>query len=170
MPTRFLLAALLIVLTAPSLLGAEQADADLARSAADVLRRCPHYTIFDHVAINVVDGAVTLSGDVTSAAKRTAVAGELERLAGVKRVINSIEVLPASPADADLRQRAARAIYSHPAFWHYAAMPSPPVHIVVRNGQIRLAGTVASDVERALAQSAVAATGATGVRNDLVVR
>jgi osmotically-inducible protein OsmY len=170
MRTRFLRTALLIVLAGSALLRAGQADADLARSATDILRRCSHYTIFDDVTINVAGGVVTLTGEVTSSAKRAGVAAEVGRLAGVKQLVNSIEVLPASASDADLRQRAAHAIYSHSAFWRYASMPSPPIHIVVRDGQIRLAGAVASEMERALAQNAVAATGASSVRNDLVVR
>ena len=170
MRTRSLRAALLIVFAVPVFLHARQGDLELTRSALDTLRRCPHYTIFDDVTITVADRTATLSGEVTSPAKRTAVATEIGRIAGLRHVINAIEVLPASASDAELRQRAAHAIYSQTAFWRYASMPSPPIHIIVRDGRVRLTGWVASDVERALAQNAVAGSGATSVRNDLVVK
>ena len=67
-------------------------------------------------------------------------------------VQNKIQVLPVY-----LRRRAAlriaRAIYGNPAFWHYANMAQPPIHIVVKNGHVTLAGVVNSNVERALARS-----------------
>jgi hyperosmotically inducible protein len=157
----------LIVCAAPLSLLGQQSDAELTRSVNDALRRCPHYTIFDDVTVSVAAGEVTLSGEMTSSTKRGALAAEIGRLTGVRRVITAIDVLPSSAGDVDLRQRAAHAIYSHAAFWQYASMPSPPIHIIVRNGHVRLTGTVASEVERALAQNAVAAAGAASVKNEL---
>lgn len=167
MRTRSLLAALLIAFAAPSLLRADQRDHDLARTVTDAVRKCPHYTIFDDVAVAVSDGTVTLSGEVTTPAKRAGIAADVRRIGGVRTVVDAIAVLPDSSRDADLRRRAAHAIYSHTAFWRYAAMPSPPIHIIVRDGHIRLTGTVSTDVERALAQSLAAETGAFTVKNQL---
>ena len=82
-------------------------------------------------------------------------------------VQNKIEVLPVSFFDDELRFRIARAIYGNPAFWHYAAMANPPIHIVVENGHVTLTGVVNSNVERALARSLATGFGAFSVNNEL---
>ena len=169
MRTRSLLAAVMLA-AAPALLHGSQSDVDLTRGVRAALERCSHYTVFDDVAIDVSNGVVTLAGEVTSTAKRAGIAADVRRVAGVRRVVDDLAVLPASPGDADLRRRAAHALYSHPAFWRYAAMPSPPIHIVVRDGGIRLTGAVQTTVERALAASIVSGTGARTVTNALTVR
>jgi hyperosmotically inducible protein len=69
--------------------------------------------------------------------------------------------------DDELRYRVARAIYGSSAFWHYASMANPPIHIVVENGRVRLTGVVASDVERMLARSLATSFNAFSVTNDL---
>ena len=52
--------------------------------------------------------------------------------------------------DDELRHRVARAIYGDPAFWRYAAMANPPIHIVVEHGRVTLTGVVPTDVDRLL--------------------
>ena len=41
-----------------------------------------------------------------------------------------------------------------PRFWSYAAMSSPPIHIIVERGHVTLSGTVSSNVERTMARIA----------------
>jgi len=82
-------------------------------------------------------------------------------------VQNKIQVAPVSIFDDELRFRIARAIYGNPAFWHYANMAQPPIHIVVKNGHVTLAGVVNSNVERALARSLATGLGAFDVNNTL---
>jgi hyperosmotically inducible protein len=91
----------------------------------------------------------------------------VSRLEGVRDVRNQIAVLPASPFDDELRYRAARAIYSNPAFWSYASMPKPPIHIIVEHGRVTLRGVVASEVERALARSLATGIGEVSVTSEL---
>ena len=76
-------------------------------------------------------------------------------------------MLPVPPFDDELRYRIARAIYSNAAFWHYASMAYPPIHIVVESGKVTLAGVVNSNVERMLARSLATTFGAFSVKNDL---
>ena len=47
-------------------------------------------------------------------------------------------MLPVSQFDDELRFRIARAIYGNSAFWNYAAMANPPIHIVVNRGRVTL--------------------------------
>jgi hyperosmotically inducible protein len=89
------------------------------------------------------------------------------KVQGVSSVNNQLTVLPVSPYDDELRYRIARAIYGNSAFWHYAAMANPPIHIVVQNGRVTLTGVVQSNVERMLARSLATTFGAFSVRNDL---
>ena len=75
-------------------------------------------------------------------------------------------MLPVSPYDDELRSRIARAIYGNTAFWNYAAMPNPPIHIVVQNGHVTLTGVVQNNVDRMLARSLATTFGAFTVKND----
>ena len=46
-------------------------------------------------------------------------------------------------------------------------MPNPPIHIVVENGRVTLAGVVQNNVERMLARSLATTFGAFSVKNEL---
>jgi hyperosmotically inducible protein len=112
---------------------------------------------------------VRLTGRVTTPPKREDIAKRVSKVDGVRSLTNDIGVLPLSPLDDDLRKRVARAIYNHPSFWHYAQMASPPIHIVVENGRITLAGRVSSETERMLALSLAQVNGSLGVVSRLLL-
>jgi hyperosmotically inducible protein len=126
-----------------------------------------NFTVFDDISAAVEDGIVTLTGQVTMPYKKEDIARRVSRVAGVNVVQNKIQVAPVSIFDDELRFRIARAIYGNPAFWHYANMAQPPIHIVVKNGHVTLAGVVNSNVERALARSLATGLGAFDVNNTL---
>ena len=141
--------------------------------AADVIRTVngySRYTVFDDVRVRVEGGAVTLEGKVTMAAKKADIAKLVKDVDGVKSVRNDIGVLPASESDDDLRHRVARAIYGNAAFWQYAAMPNPPIHIVVESGRVTLTGIVRSDAEKALARSLATGHGQASLQCDIAVK
>jgi hyperosmotically inducible protein len=73
---------------------------------------------------------------------------------GVKEVENNLEVLPLSPFDSAVRRQIAMAIYGNPIFSRYAIQALPPIHIVVKNGNVTLVGYVHDEVEKAMAYSA----------------
>ena len=123
--------------------------------------------MLDDISASVEDGVVTLTGHVTMPYKKEDLARRVSRVAGVNVVENKIQVLPVSIFDDQLRFRIARAIYGNPAFWHYANMAQPPIHIVVKNGHVTLSGVVNSNVERALARSLATGFGAFDVTNAL---
>ena len=131
------------------------------------VQRYVYFTIFDDVSASIDQGVVTLKGKVTMPFKADDIAKRVEKVEGVTRVDNQIEVLPVSIYDDELRYDIARAIYGNPSFWQYAAMANPPIHIIVERGRVRLTGVVNSNVERMLARSIATSFGAFDVANDL---
>ena len=157
----------LAVLLSVPLAAVQARDAAVTVMVVASLQGYTGLTIFDDVSVKVVDHIVTLTGKVTMPFKRDEIERRLARIDGVYRVINNIDVLPASTTDAGLRTRVAQAIYSHPAFWQYAAMANPPIHIVVERGRVTLTGCVNNQLERSLAFALAQVPGAMNVANQL---
>jgi hyperosmotically inducible protein len=88
-------------------------------------------------------------------------------VAGVREIQNRIDVLPVSQMDDELRFRISRSIYGNSAFWNYAAMVNPPIHVIVEHGRVTLEGVVNSNVDRMLARSLASSFGAFSVTNEL---
>ena len=145
----------------------ERKSLQVLNDVTQQVRQYTRFTIFDDVNVAIDGGLVRLTGKVTAPFKRDDIAARVARVAGVQQVQNDLAVLPVSPFDDDLRYRVARAIYSNPAFWHYAAMAYPPIHIVVENGRVTLTGVVNTNVERMLARSLATTFGAFSVKNEL---
>jgi osmotically-inducible protein OsmY len=142
-------------------------DERLVEAIAATVQHDVNFSIFDDVNASVIDRAVTLTGRVTMPFKRDDIGKRVAKIDGVRSVVNDIQVLPVSGRDAELRVRIARAIYSHPAFWHDAAMVNPPIHIVVEHAHVTLTGCVNSQVERMLAYALAQVDGALDVKNAL---
>jgi hyperosmotically inducible protein len=142
-------------------------DGDLAERIAAAVRDYPRFGMFYDISIRVDNRAVTLSGRVTSPNKKIEIERAVSKVDGIRTLTNEIGVLPVSTYDSELRDRLARAIYGHPSFRHYAAMPNPPIHIVVENGRVTLTGAVDNQVERMLAFSLAQVPGVFSVKNDL---
>ncbi len=145
----------------------DRAKSDIFKDVSAQVNRYVHFTVFDNIAAEIEGGTVTLYGRVTMPYKKDDIARRIARVDGVREIQNRIEVLPVSFFDDELRFRIARAIYGNPAFWHYANMANPPIHIVVERGHVTLTGVVNSNVERALARSLATGFGAFSVTNDL---
>lgn len=156
-----------VLTAAPAASAQDRRDELAADEISRSLNTHPQLTIFDHVTGQVENGVVTLTGKVTAEYKKHEVARVASRVEGVREVRNGIAILPASPFDDELRYRAARAIYGHSAFWSYASMARPPIHIIVENGRLTLTGVVATEVERALARSLATGIGELSVSNEL---
>ena len=106
------------------------------------------YGIFDNVELAAHNGALTVRGQVTQPFKKTDMGRILERVKGVAALQNNLEVLPLSNFDDRLRLQVARAIYGDPYFLHYANQALPPIHIVVKNGNVTLEGVVANSMDK----------------------
>ena len=110
---------------------------------------------------------MTLIGKVTTLGKKEEIGKRIAAIDGVTAVRNEIDVLAASPSDDELRRRVARAIYGNAAFWRYAAMPTPPIRILVEQGRVTLTGVVGSDSDRMLARSLATGLGETSLSCEL---
>jgi hyperosmotically inducible periplasmic protein len=131
------------------------------------VRQYPRFTIFDDVNVRMDNGVAVLTGSVTMGFKRDDIGRVVSSVPGVTSVDNQLKVLPTSPFDDELRHRIARAIYGNANFWNYAAMPNPPIHIIVTNGHVTLTGVVQNNVDRMLARSLATTFGAFDVKNEL---
>jgi hyperosmotically inducible periplasmic protein len=134
----------------------------------------PYYGVFDNLAYKVdADGTVTLLGQVSpvrgpvlkSDAERA-----VKRIEGVEKVVNNLEVLPLSPNDDHIRRAAYRAIYGNSVLSQYQLRAVPPIHIIVKNGNITLEGAVARQMDKNIAGiQANGVSGAFSVTNNLIV-
>lgn len=123
----------------------------------------PYYGVFDNLAFRVEDGGETvrLMGQVVRPTLKSDAGNVVRRVEGVERVINEIEVLPLSFNDDRIRLATYRAIYGYPGLDRYALQPVPPIHIIVRNGDVTLEGVVANEMDYNLAY--MRANGVSGV-------
>lgn len=128
----------------------------------------PYYGVFDNLSFRVDGSAVTLMGEVTRPTLKSDAENVVKDIEGVERVINNIEVLPLSPNDDNLRLATYRAVYGHPALNRYALQAVPPIHIIVRNGNVTLEGVVANEGDKNIANiQATGVPGVFGVTNNL---
>ena len=145
----------------------DRKDLQLFNDIAASVNHYTQFTIFDDVNVEVKDGIVTLSGNVTMPYKRNDIHERVANVSGVQQVRNNLKVLPVSTSDDQLRYRIARAIYDNPHFWNYAIGPNPPIHIVVAYGHVTLTGVVNNDTDRVIARSLAYQFPAMSVKNDL---
>jgi hyperosmotically inducible protein len=119
----------------------------------------------------VQGGTVTLLGAVTRPTLKSDAENVTKRVEGVTQVNNQIEVLPLSPMDTQIRHAEARAIYGDPSIGdRYGDQALPPIHIIVKNGNVTLEGVVASTFDKNVIN--VRANGVPNVfhvQNDLMV-
>lgn len=130
----------------------------------------PYYSLFDHFEFKVEGSKVTLMGSVTRPTLKSGAEKVVKRIETVTEVDNQIEVLPVSPNDDRIRTATYRAIYYHPMFNRYAMQAVPPIHIIVKNGDVTLEGAVATQAEKQVAgQQANGVNGVFSVTNNLQV-
>ena len=121
----------------------------------------PYFDVFDNIAFKVDGDDVTLFGQVTRPTLKTDVERVVKTVEGVEKVDNQIEVLPVSPNDDRVRVAVYRAIYGQTGLDRYALQAVPPIHIIVKNGNVNLEGVVASQGDKDMA--GIRANGVPGV-------
>lgn len=142
----------------------------IARQIRHELVMLPYYGVFDELGFRVEGGTVTLTGAVARPTLKSSAEQVVKDIEGVERVVNQIEVLPLSPNDDRIRIDTYRAIYGRAPLDRYAMQAVPPIHIIVKNGNVRLVGVVSSDSDRNLANmQARSVQGAFSVENQLSV-
>jgi hyperosmotically inducible protein len=121
----------------------------------------PFYSVFDNLEYQVNGETVTLVGQVARASLKNDAAEAIKRIEGVESVQNQIEILPLSPNDDLIRRAEFLAIYSRAPLQRYALGAVPPIHIIVKNGNVTLEGAVATKMDKTVA--VIAAKGVPGV-------
>jgi hyperosmotically inducible periplasmic protein len=120
----------------------------LSKEVRHELNMIPQFTVFDNLAYRVDGGTVTLFGQVRDGIVKDSAEARVKHLEGVERVDNQIEILPASFNDDRIRGQVARAIFNDPRLFNYAIQPTPPIHIIVKNGHVDLEGVVRTQAEK----------------------
>jgi hyperosmotically inducible periplasmic protein len=142
---------LILAVTAAAAMAAPPTLTPLENHVRHELVMLPYLNVFDDISFRVDDGTVTLFGEVTKPILKSDAENAVKHVEGVTRVENQIEVLPLSTFDDGIRLRTARAVYGYPALQRYAAGTHPPIHIIVKNGNVTLAGFVSTDMDKQLA-------------------
>jgi hyperosmotically inducible periplasmic protein len=146
-------------------------EAKLVQEVRHKLVTLAYYGVFDDIGFNVAGSTVTLVGEVTKPVLKDDAGSTVKHIEGVTNVVNNIEVLPLSPNDDSIRRGVFHAIYGDPMLsdrYGYQSLPS--IHIIVKNGNVRLEGVVANEMDRSVAN--IRANGVSGVfhvENDLRV-
>jgi len=126
-----------------------KSDEELRR---DILAELEYEPSIDarKIGIAVEDGIVTLTGEVPSFAEKWNAERAVERVEGVRGIVNKIEVKPIGEfSDADIAREAADALR-----WNLMV---PPGKVIpkVENGYITLTGEVNYEFQRRAAEKAV---------------
>lgn len=132
---------------------------DLANDLVDRVLSYPNYTVFDDINFQILDaGVVVLGGYVTMGYKKEEIEERAGKVQGVRELQSTIEILPTSMGDDDIRRSLYRRIYGDPMFQRYARMPNPPIHIVVMRNRVMLTGAVANRIEKRQAEAIARST------------
>jgi len=134
--------------------------ADLVKEVRHELVMLPYYGVFDNLSYRVDGSKVTLFGQVREPKLKSDAEKAVKNIEGVSAVDNQIEVMPLSPSDDQIRLAAYRAIYSQAPLQRYQMGAVPPIHVIVKNGDITLEGVVATEMDKNVA--GIAAKGVSG--------
>jgi len=139
----------------------ERGRARMEKAIRSELVMLPYYGVFDNLAFKLDNGKVTLLGQVSRPSLKKDAERAVKTVEGVESVDNQIEILPTSPNDDRIRLATYRAIYGHTALNRYALQAVPPIHIIVKNGNVTLVGVVATEGDANIAK--LQANGVPGV-------
>jgi hyperosmotically inducible protein len=148
----------------------ERAQKRLVREVRHELVMLPNYGVFDNLVFRMDGATLTLLGQVRLPTLKSDAERVVTGIEGIERVVNNIEVLPLSPADDGIRLAVYRAIYGNSALNRYALQAVPPIHMVVKNGNVTLEGMVAQVSDKSIANlQANAVAGVFSVTDNLSV-
>jgi hyperosmotically inducible periplasmic protein len=172
-----------------------QTPQSVLRMATEIRKQIvtlPEYGVFDDLRYQIKDFVVTLKGSASRPILKSSAESVVKKVEGVEKVINDIEVLPLSPNDDRIRARVYAAIYYNPTLSRYnpgrgaPIYMSParaaggvtndppvgfhPIHIIVKNGNVRLTGVVDNAMDEQIAGiQANSVNGVFSVENDIQV-
>ena len=162
---RIMVAGLTLLVALVLLAPAAMADKK-PRTLGDQIRRelimLPYYSVFDWLGYELKGNQVTLEGQVTRPTLRSDAEASVKDLEGVGSVVNNIEVLPNSPNDDRIRRAVYRTLYAENSpLFRYGVGAVDSIHIIVKNGNVTLVGTVNTEMDKNIA--GIRANGVTGV-------
>lgn len=183
---------LLAVFSLPAATPAQDSLERIVKEVRKEILTLPNYGLFDDIRFTVEGDTVRLTGYASRPTLKTSAANVVKDIQGVERVENQIEVLPLSRFDDQIRARAYVAIYGDPALARYnpnRGVPIPmspariaagitndpppgnhPIRIIVKDGNLTLAGVVDSAADRQIAEArANNVFGAFTVKNEIQV-
>lgn len=139
-----------------------QQEMQIAKNVRHQLLMLPWFGVFDDLAYKINGTEVTLLGSVIRPTLKSDAENSVRRIEGVTTVTNEIEVLPLSPNDDRIRMATYRAIYADSALGtRYGFRAVPAIHIIVKNGNVRLEGVVLNEMDKTIA--GIRANGVGGV-------
>jgi hyperosmotically inducible protein len=169
---------------------------DTVRIIKDVQKKIgglSDYAVFDWITFGIHGKTLVLNGYASRPTLKDDAGRAVKDIPGISSVENNIEVLPNSPNDDRVRAAVYNRIYTAPSLRRYNANQGslgrglsvarmaggitvdPPlgyhaIHIIVKNGNVRLEGVVANEMDRSIAGiKANQVPGAFKVENDLRV-
>ncbi|MDR3791877.1 MAG: BON domain-containing protein [Terracidiphilus sp.] len=110
--------------------------------------RIGYGNVFNAIGVKVENGVAFLGGHARTYVDKDSALALVSTTAGVKDVVDQIEVDPVSLMDDQTRFAVARAIYGFPMLNRYAIDPAKPIRISVQNGNVELYGTVDTQAEK----------------------
>jgi osmotically-inducible protein OsmY len=145
---------------------AMRSDIEIQQDVLDELEWDPSIDSVD-IQATVIDGAVTLRGEVRTYAERMIAESDAQRIAGVRAVNNNLVVMP-DPSqlyeDEGIAAEARRALKSN------VSVPQEQVQVSVVEGRIILGGEVRWHYQRTAAENAVKdLPGVKGITNRIKV-
>ncbi len=175
----------------------QAASSDIQHIAGQVYKAIvtlPQYGVFDNIDFALKgDSTVILRGQASRPTLKSGCENVVKKIEGVRQVVNEIEVLPVSPNDDRIRALTYAKIYGNSWLSRYTSnrggsrryispvrasmgiTNDPPIgwhaiHIIVKNGNIRLVGVVDTSGDLAMAEmQARMVPGAFAVESDLMV-
>ena len=140
-------------------------DTLLLENVEEELKWDPEVTA-DHIAINVNQGAVTLTGCVTNYPEKLAAVRAAERVYGVQAVADEIQVRPIEPATPDDSQISEAIMNS----FRWRTNIPESVKAEVEDGWVTLRGEVEWDYQRREAAQVAGLNGVTGLTNLITLK
>ena len=137
--------------TAQSAEAIHRREARITREVRHRLLMLPEFSVWDNLAFKVHVDTVTLVGQVRNAVLKDEAQSAVKGIEGVERVDNQIEILPVSTNDDRIRRQVAHAIFRDSRLFRYSLGAVPPIHIIVKHGNVALEGVVATSGDKNVA-------------------
>jgi hyperosmotically inducible protein len=141
--------------------GSQKMQERITREVRHELVMLPQLSIFDNLEYKVDGDTVTLLGQVRDPVLKSSAEKVVKGIEGVEHVNNQIEVLPLSPNDDRIRRQVARALFNDSRLFPYSLGALPPIHIIVKGGNVTLEGVVNNQSDKNVAT--IRANGVPGV-------